>query len=171
METQAMGTEHEAMPHGGQPLLFDSLPEAEPPPGRRQRAGRPRRSANAAAAVAVDAVREPAPRPVGPLAAAPPRPAAAAPSPQTVMALPPAAAAATPAVFDPASLTNPELRALVQALPDARLAHLLVEAARELKRRVVPDGWDEAEDGPFEPDRALLRAAAQAVGELSGEDA
>lgn len=151
----AVGAGGDAGGWGGQHLLFDHLPETEPRRPRRPRGPRAQRSA-AAAAVSVDAVREPVPQPPGPLALPQPvRPTAS---------MPPSAA------FDPAALTNPELRALVQALPDARLAHLLVEAARELKRRVAPDQWDEAEDGPFEPDRALLRAATQAVGELSGED-
>ena len=69
------------------------------------------------------------------------------------------------------------LRALVLALPDQKLAHLLIEAARELKRRAAPGAWDEdgdgdgdGEEGPAEPNPLLLRAARQAVGELSGED-
>ncbi|WP_245593505.1 hypothetical protein [Azospirillum halopraeferens] len=136
-----------------QPLLFDCLPEAEPRSGRR----RTRRAGTAAAAVAVDAVREAAPAAPGPLAMMRPPPV-----PSPVPAREP---------FDPAALTNPELRALVQALPEARLAHLLVEAAREVKRRVVPDIPDEDAEIPFEPDPALLRAARQAVGELSGDDA
>jgi hypothetical protein len=136
-----------------QPLLFDDLPETE----RVRKPARRSRATTLAEPVAVDVVREMVPAPP-PTHMVPPRPA-----------FPPPAAPATEP-FDPASLTNAELRALVQALSDARLGHLLTEAARELKRRVVPNHWDE-ESGPFEPDQALLRAARQAVGELSGEDA
>ena len=134
-----------------QPLLFDSLPETE-------KARKPRRSraTTIAEPVAVDVVRE----------AVPPPPAAI-----PMVLVPPAPEVAPVTQFDPAALTNPELRTLVQALPDLRLSHLLIEAARELKRRVAPDSWEEdAESGPFEPNPALLRAARQAVGELSGED-
>lgn len=137
-----------------QPLLFDSLPETE----RARKPARRSRATTLAESVAVDVVRETVPAGGAasgggtlPMPLAPPTPAGAQP-------------------FDPAALTNPELRALVQALPDARLAHLLLEAARELKRRVAPDDWDEADSGPFEPNPALLRAARQAAGELSGED-
>ncbi|MBP2300091.1 hypothetical protein [Azospirillum picis] len=142
-----------------QRLLFDDLPETAPTrkPARRSRAS------SIAAPVAVDMVHEavpPRPDPgVVPLPLAPPAP------------LPPPA---PPPAFDPAALSNPELRALVQALPDQRLAHLLIEAARELKRRAAPAGEDGdggEEDGDArEPNPALLRAARQAVGELSGED-
>lgn len=138
-----------------QPLLFDSLPETE----RARKPARRTRATTLAESVAVDVVREAVPTPGG-------RPASGG---TLQMALaPPAPAVAQP--FDPAALTNPELRALVQALPDARLAHLLLEAARELKRRVAPDDWDEAESGPHDPNPALLRAARQAAGELSGEE-
>lgn len=140
-----MSTETETL--AVQPLLFDSLPAAAP---ARRIARRPRRSA--AEPVAMDTVQEPAPArmlvPVPPPAPAP----AAAPEP-----------------FDPAALTNPELRALVQALPDLRLAFLAVEAARELKRRLAPEPDDE--DGTAAaPNPSLLRAARLIVGELSGED-
>lgn len=130
-----------------QPLLFDSLPET----ASRRRPARRSRAATLAEPIAVDAVREPAPRPV----------------PPAVMTAPPAP---TPAAFDPAALTVPELRALVQGLTDQRLAWLVVEAAREVKRRLVPE--DPLETGEAaEPNPALLRAARQAAGELSGEDA
>lgn len=143
-----------------QPLLFDSLPETE----RARKSARRSRATTVAAPVAVDVVREAVP--------------AASARAATTLAFPltaPPAAVAAPAreAFDPAALTNPELRALVQALPDQRLAHLLVEAARELKHRVAPDRWEEDEedgDGPAEPNPALLRTARQVVGELSGED-
>ena len=145
-----------------QRLLFDDLPETEP-------ARKPRRSRTAGAAatmaaqVAVDVVREAAPVP---------RAAVLAAGVATLPLAPPAPPPPPPA-FDPAALSNPELRALVQALPDQRLAHLLIEAARELKRRAVPDRDDpDGDDGdtPQEPNPALLRAARQAVGELSGDD-
>jgi hypothetical protein len=129
-----------------QPLLFDaaSLPETAPArPSRRGRASAARHEG-----LGTDMVREGMPLP--PVAVM--RPAPPAPEP-----------------FDPAALTNPELRALVQALPDNRLAHLIVEAARAIKRRLVPDDPDE--DGVFaEPSPELLRAARLAAGELSGED-
>lgn len=137
-----------------QPLLFDSLPETERArkPARRSRAG------TVAAPMAVDVVREDVPPPAPPpmtLALVPPPPVPMAPRPD----------------FDPAALTNAELRALAQALPDQKLAHLLIETARELKRRAAPGAWEEeGEDGPSEPNPLLLRAARQAVGELSGED-
>lgn len=139
-----------------QPLLFDSLPETE----RARKPARRSRATTVAEPMAVDVVRE-----------AVPTAPAAGPSATTIpMALVPP----TPPVeqpFDPAALTNAELRALVQALPDQKLAHLLGESARELKRRVAPDGWEEdAESGPFEPNPILLRAARQTVGELSGDD-
>lgn len=138
-----------------QPLLFDSLPETAPArrPARRSRA------TTVAEPIAVDSVREPAPRPMPPLAAAP------APAP----AAPAAAPIPAPAAFDPAALTNPELRALVQGLTDQRLAYLVTEAAREVKRRLVPEEPDESAEAA-EPNPVLLRAARQAVGELSGED-
>lgn len=145
-----------------QRLLFDDLPETEP-------ARKPRRSRTAGAAatmaaqVAVDMVREAAPQP---------RAAALAAGVATLPLAPPAPPPPPPA-FDPAALSNPELRALVQALPDQRLAHLLIETARELKRRAAPDRTDadgDDADGPQEPNPALLRAARQAVGELSGDD-
>lgn len=138
-----------------QPLLFDSLPETE----RARKPARRSRATTVAEPMAVDVVREavPAPR------------AANAPATIPMSFAPPAPT--VPGPFDPAALTNAELRALVQALPDQKLAHLLSEAARELKRRVAPDGWEEdAESGPFEPSPILLRAARQTVGELSGDD-
>lgn len=145
------------LPPAGQTLLFDDLPETAPPAGRRRRGASPRRSA--AAAMAVDQVQEPVP--------------AAQPAPS----LPPLFAAAPARVdpLDPARLSPAEIRALVQALPDAKLAHLLTEAARELKQRVTAGsdwdddgGTDETRDS--EPNPLLLRAARQVVGELSGED-
>lgn len=130
-----------------QHLLFDWLPESQPARRVARRPVRPAAEASGEPVVPAD----PPPRAV-PVA--------------TVPAAPPPA----PAAFDPAALTNPELRALVQALPDLRLSHLIVEAARELKRRVSPDP-DDDEEGAGEPNPSLLRAARLAVGELSGEDA
>ena len=147
-----------------QRLLFDDLPETEPArKPRRARAAAGATASTMAAQVAVDVVREAAPLPRAAVIAA------------TVATLPlaPPAPPPPPPAFDPAALSNPELRALVQALPDQRLAHLLIEAARELKRRAAPDRGDaDGEDGdvPMEPNPALLRAARQAVGELSGDD-
>lgn len=142
----------------GQAMLFDHLPEAAPPAGRRRKASSPRRTA--AATVAVDQVCEPAP------------PHATAPA-----ALPPLFAAAPPPPdpFDPARLSPAEIRALVQALPDAKLAHLLTEAARELQQRVTAGNeWDDDagadEERDSEPNPLLLRAARQVVGALSGDD-
>ncbi|HRQ80067.1 MAG TPA: hypothetical protein PKZ97_03025 [Azospirillaceae bacterium] len=75
---------------------------------------------------------------------------------------------------DPAEMSQAELRALVAALPDAKLAFLLLESARETRRRVAPAvvdlDFDAADGTPPEPNPALLRAAATAAGELSGED-
>jgi hypothetical protein len=147
-----------------QRLLFDDLPETEPArkPRRARAAATGAVPSTMAAQVAVDVVREAAPLP---------RAAAMAANIATLPLAPPAPP--PPPAFDPAALSNPELRALVQALPDQRLAHLLIEAARELKRRAVPDHGDaDGEDGDvaMEPNPALLRAARQAVGELSGDD-
>lgn len=147
-----------------QRLLFDDLPETEPArkPRRARAAATGATSSTMAAQVAVDVVREAAPLP---------KAAARAANIATLPLAPPAPP--PPPAFDPAALSNPELRALVQALPDQRLAHLLIEAARELKRRAAPDRGDtdgEDGDGPMEPNPALLRAARQAVGELSGDD-
>lgn len=148
-----------------QRLLFDDLPESEPvrKPRRARASATGAAPSTMAAQVAVDMVREAAPLPRAAAMAA------------TVATLPLASPAPPPPppAFDPAALSNAELRALVQALPDQRLAHLLIEAARELKRRAVPDSGDtdgEDGEGATEPNPALLRAARQAVGELSGED-
>lgn len=139
---------------GPQGLLFDSLPECAP---ARRRA----RRARAADGVA-DGSGDGAPAAIPQSERAAPRQFPAAPS------IPPASTPpATAAAYDPAALTNPELRTLVQALPDLRLAYLIVEAARELRRRVAPDQED---DESFEPNPSLLRAARLVAGELSGED-
>lgn len=151
-----------------QPLLFDALPVTEPVRRAGRRAPRSDRPRSMAEPVAVEVLRDTSAN----LADAGGGLFAAAASPPRVVY--------TPAPFDPAALTNPELRALVQALSDQRLAHLLIEASRELKRRVAPEGWDgdsgsedtgdHGETGLFEPSPLLLRAARQAAGELSGDD-
>lgn len=153
-----MGSDERAAMNG-QRLLFDDLPETEPTrKPRRSRAG------TIAAPVTVDMVREAAPQPrtaaagMAALPLAPPAPPPPAPPPPA---------------FEPAALSNAELRALIQALPDQRLAHLLIEAARELKRRAMPDrGEDESDsdDSPQGPNPVLLRAVQQVVGELSGDE-
>jgi hypothetical protein len=151
MTSEATSTDT-GWPAPPQPLLFDSasLPET---PSRRP--ARRRRSAAAVAeGVVMDAIREAPPVPFALPPAPPPRPV-------VVVEREP---------FDPAALTNPEIRALAQALPDARLAHLIAEAAREIKRRLVPGTDDADEDGANDPNPVLLRAARQAVGELSGDD-
>lgn len=102
------------------------------------------------------------------------RRAASKPAGETAVAAsgdaPPPAVA--PPVFEPAAMNNSEMRAFLNDLPDARLAFLIGEAARELKRRVAApvafDGEDAA--APPEPNAALLHAAAAAAAELSGED-
>lgn len=75
---------------------------------------------------------------------------------------------------DPTDMSQAELRALVAALPDAKLAFLLLETARETRRRIAPPmadlDFDQADAPPSAPNPALLRAAAAASGELSGED-
>ena len=135
-----------------QPLLFDSLPETE----RARKPARRSRATTVAEPMAVDVVREAVPT---------------QPTSIPMVLVPPPPPLPARDALDPAALTNAELRALAQALPDHKLAHLLSEAARELKRRVAPDSWEEdVESGPFEPNPVLLRAARQAVGELSGED-
>jgi len=133
-------------------LLFDdaSLPETEPVRVRR----RHRRSVAAAAeGVGADTIREAPPSPVFPVAM--PR------------AIPPETPSRS-APFDPAGLTNPELRALARALPDRRLVCLLEEIVREIRRRLTETDDEEAEMSA--PNPVLLRAARQAAGELTGED-
>lgn len=149
-----------------QRLLFDELPETE----RVRRPARRSRATNVAAPVAVDVIREAVPAPLPESLQPANRPANR--STTLAMALVPPVPLPPPA-FEPEALTNPELRALVQAIPDQRLAFLLVEAARELRRRVAPDRDEEADaeaGGAGGANPALLRAARQTVGELSGED-
>ncbi|MBP2231301.1 hypothetical protein J2847_004613 [Azospirillum agricola] len=142
-----------------QHLLFDDLPETE----RVRKPARRSRATSIAAPVAVDMVREAVPMPAS---------AALAASCAATLPLGPPAPPAPPPPFDPGALSNPELRAVVQAIPDARLSYLLIEAARELKRRALPDRADDDESGETaEPNPMLLRAARQVVGELAGDDA
>jgi hypothetical protein len=84
--------------------------------------------------------------------------------------LPPPPQKTEAAEFTPAALSHAELRALLEALPDSKLAFVLLEAARDIKRRVMPAEADFDGDVPPEPNLALLRAAAAAAAELSGED-
>jgi hypothetical protein len=142
-----------------QPLLFTDLPTTD----RVRKSARRNRVTTIAAPVAVDLVREPARAPSSSLHPA------ISPAPITASfdLVPPG----PPPPFDPAALSNPELRALTQALPDQKLSHLLIEAARELKRRALPDrDSDDSDSAAAEPNPVLLRAARQVVGELSGED-
>ncbi len=145
-----------------QHLLFDDLPET----ARARKTARRSRATSIAAPVVVDVVRE-----ALPASSSPTRP------PPVLACLPlrPPEPPPPPPPFDPAALSNPELRALVQAVPDGRLAYLLIEAARELKRRAMPERADTDGDGDGDmdgsaPNPLLLRAARQAVGELSGDD-
>lgn len=153
-----------------QRLLFDELPETE----RVRKPVRRSRATTVAAPVAVDVIREAVPAPLPESLQAANRLANRPTNQPTTLAMslvPPVPL--PPPAFEPEALTNPELRALVQAIPDQRLAFLLVEAARELRRRVAPDRDDEADadsGGAESTNPALLRAARQAVGELSGED-
>lgn len=141
-----------------QHLLFSDLPETE----RVRKHARRSRASTIAAPVAVDVVREAVP------VAASARPRAITAS----LPLAPPAPPPPPPPFDAAALSNAELRALVQAIPDPRLSYLLIEAARELKRRAVPERSDEDDSEGIiaEPNPLLLRAARQVVGELSGDD-
>ncbi len=149
-----------------QPLLFTDLPITE----RARKIPRRPRSGSIAAPIAVDQLREA-------------RPAASATPLVVPMAthipavtgsfnlVPPG----PPPPFDPAALSNAEARALIHALPDHKLSHLLIEAARELKRRAMPDTDPDDpapndSDADASPNPALLRAARQVVAELSGDD-
>lgn len=131
------------LPMPAQPLLFDaaSLPETAPLRPRR-RSGR---SAARQEGLGADTVREALPQPLPP-----PLPLVHEPEP-----------------FDPSKLSVAELRALVEALPDQRLAVLIMEAARAIKRRLVCDDPDEVSG---EPSPVLIRAAREAAGELIGDD-
>lgn len=151
-------------PVGAQPSLFGDLPrtEAGGPTARRARAmvRRGERKPPTPLPVSGDEV----PGDGGATAAAP---AAAAASITTIVV------ETVPAPFDPAALSQAELRSMVSALPDHKLTFLLTEAARELKRRIMPDAAADPTDpdsAPAQPDPGLLRAAQSVMGELSGED-
>ncbi len=158
-----------------QHLLFDDLPETERP----RKLARRSRTTSIAAPMAVDMVREAVPAPLQSptVSKAHSRVQAGGTSreaafPTATLALAPPAPPPPPPPFDPAALSNPELRALVQAIPDVRLGYLLIETARELKRRALPESAQDDESGEpqAEPNPLLLRAARQVVGELSGDD-
>ena len=124
-----------------QPCLFGGLPSTEP---RRRR---PR------AVVATE--------PSGPAAVA-----SALPCPPPLPLRPPPVSLR----IDAAALGRPELCDLVRDLGEANLGVLLVEAAREARRRLQPDDADES-GVPTEPSPQLLRAVRCAVSELAeGED-
>lgn len=128
-----------------QPLLFADLPERLNENARRRRAAaKPLRQAATENTAMENAA--------APAVAAPP---VFVPSP----------------VFEPAAMSNGELRALLADLSDARLAFVVAEAAKELKRRVAAPVFDpDEENPPQDPNPVLLRAAGAAVSELSGED-
>ncbi|MFD1626745.1 hypothetical protein [Azospirillum griseum] len=151
-----------------QPLLFTDLPTTD----RVRKPPRRPRSGSIAAPVAVDQVHEP----LRPTAALPVFPASAPPTAVPPTTVPRVNASfdlvppGPPPPFDPATLSNAEARALIHALPDHKLSHLLLEAARELKRRALPDNDPDDPDTDASPNPALLRAARQVAAELSGED-
>ena len=120
-----------------QPCLFGGLPSTEP---------RRRRSRAAAAT-----------EPTGPVTAEP-----VAPAPLPLPLRPPPVTLR----IDAAALTRPELCDLVRDLGEANLGVLLVEAAREARRRLMPDDADESGVTP-EPSPLLLRAVRSAVSELA----
>lgn len=78
-----------------------------------------------------------------------------------------------PARVDVAALSNPDLDELVRALSEPSLAFLLIEAAREVKRRLSPDeeaSEDEEGADSRAPHPALPRAVRAVLSELGGED-
>ena len=77
-----------------------------------------------------------------------------------------------PARVDVAALSNPDLSDLVRALEAPSLAFLLIEAAREVKRRLAPaDSGDEDEaECVGAPHPALPRDVRAVVADLAGED-
>ena len=64
-----------------------------------------------------------------------------------------------------ARLSAPELRALVETLPDEALANLVLATIRQLKRRLVKS----SRNGQTGRASALDRAAQQLVAELGGQ--
>ena len=130
-------------PPDRQPCLFEALPATEP--RRRRRRARPAAAAGeeTPAAAAVPTFAEPPPPPYRP---------------------PPVAVK-----VDAASLSRPDLSDLVRDLAEPSLGFLLLEAAREAKRRLVPDDPEESELTP-EPSPQLLRAIRSVVAELAEEE-
>ncbi|MBI1206106.1 MAG: hypothetical protein GC191_02330 [Azospirillum sp.] len=128
-----------AMEPAAQPSLFKALPET---------ARRSRKKVRAKPEVLVET---------------------AAPAESATAPLPPIVAEVVeqPLAVAAAALTNPELLDLITGLPDLRLSYLLVEAAREVRRRASPPAWlDDGEAAPAEPNASLLRAARLVVAEL-----
>ena len=137
-------------PPDRQHSLFEALPASEP---RRRRArSRPAPPFEADAA---------APAPV-PSFAEPP----SAPFPAPLPPLSPPLSPPLPLRIDAASLTRPDLCDLVRDLAEPSLGFLLVEAAREVKRRLAPDDPEDQETPP-EPSPQLLRAIRSTVSELA----
>ncbi|MEI6557003.1 MAG: hypothetical protein WCO00_01240 [Rhodospirillaceae bacterium] len=132
-----------AAPPDRQACLFDALPATEP---RRRRRGRAQPPPEPEAATAGSP--ESAPTPLPPPPAIPARPA------MPIMVR-----------IDAAALSRPDLCDLVRDLGEPSLGFLLIEAAREAKRRLVPD--DPEFDEPAEPNPHLLRAIRAAVEELA----
>ncbi len=123
-----------------QPSLFESLPATEP----RRRRARSRPQPLEETVVTTEPER--------------------AESPQTPFQTPPAPPVAMR--LDAAALTRPDLCDLVRDLAEPSLGFLLVEAAREVKRRLVSDEPEES-DSPPEPNPQLLRAIRSTVTELA----
>lgn len=139
-----------------QPLLFDSLPQDRPS----------RRSARRAARAAAD---RPARDAGVEVARSVPE---SVPEVRVVPTVP--AVPAVAAVIDPAALSNPELADLIIALSDVSLSFLLIEAVREVRRRLSQPEWADADadaegegEARAEPNPSLLRAARRAVTELT----
>ncbi len=71
--------------------------------------------------------------------------------------------------LDAAALTRPDLSDLVRDLSEPNLGFLLVEAAREVKRRLIPDDREEYQDSA--PNPQLLRAVRSVIAELAENEA
>ena len=135
-------------PPDRQHSLFDALPATEP--RRRRPRARPPAAAEGA---------PPTPTPVPSFAESPPVP---------FWPAPPMAAQPVAVRIDAAALSRPDLCDLVRDLAEPSLGFLLVEAAREVKRRLVPEDPEESEaDSPPEPSPQLLRAIRSVVTELA----
>ncbi len=130
-----------------QPCLFEALPATEP----RRRRPRARPTPFPEEETVATAM------PVPSFAEAPPPPFWPSPPPIPVAVR-----------VDAASLTRPDLCDLVRDLTEPSLGFLLVEAAREVKRRLVPDDPEESGlEAPPEPSPQLLRAIRSVVSELA----